>query len=550
MAEPQDQLDSMFPLLSDAQLARLHAFGEPRQVQAGEILFELGDTSHGIFVVLSGSLEIIAVSSNAPGSEESVLRVASRGSFTGEINLLSGRRSLVRCRAREASSLLEIGRANLQRILQTDPTLGEIFLRAFLLRRVYLVAHSVGDALLIGSSHSADTLRLRAFLSRNGHPHTYVDVERDPDVQAILDQFDVRVTDIPVLICRGELVLRNPSNAEAAECFGLNAGIDEGEVYDLIVVGAGPSGLAAAVYGASEGLNVLVIESNAPGGQAGSSSRIETYLGFPTGISGQDLAGRAFVQAEKFGAQIAVARTARALKCVKSPYTLELDDGAKVQARSIIVASGAQYRKLPLPNLAQFEGVGIYYGATQVEAQLCDGEEVVIVGGGNSAGQAAMFLSTYAKHVHLLVRGPGLSQTMSRYLISRIEACPEITLRPRTEIEALEGNGDLERIRWRSAEAAASETHPIRHLFLMTGACPNTTWLQGCLALDGKQFVKTGVELGEDWPLDGRAPYLLETSVPGVFAVGDVRAGSVKRVASAVGEGSMAVQFVHQVLAE
>ncbi|HTC33934.1 MAG TPA: FAD-dependent oxidoreductase [Bryobacteraceae bacterium] len=550
MAEPQDQLDSMFPLLSDAQLARLHAFGEPRQVQAGEILFELGDTSHGIFVVLSGSLEIIAVSSNAPGSEESVLRVASRGSFTGEINLLSGRRSLVRCRAREASSLLEIGRANLQRILQTDPTLGEIFLRAFLLRRVYLVAHSVGDALLIGSSHSADTLRLRAFLSRNGHPHTYVDVERDPDVQAILDQFDVRVTDIPVLICRGELVLRNPSNAEAAECFGLNAGIDEGEVYDLIVVGAGPSGLAAAVYGASEGLNVLVIESNAPGGQAGSSSRIENYLGFPTGISGQDLAGRAFVQAEKFGAQIAVARTARALKCVKSPYTLELDDGAKVQARSIIVASGAQYRKLPLPNLAQFEGVGIYYGATQVEAQLCDDEEVVVVGGGNSAGQAAMFLSTYAKHVHLLVRGPGLSQTMSRYLISRIEACPEITLRPRTEIEALEGNGDLERIRWRSAEAAASETHPIRHLFLMTGACPNTTWLQGCLALDGKQFVKTGVELGEDWPLDGRAPYLLETSVPGVFAVGDVRAGSVKRVASAVGEGSMAVQFVHQVLAE
>ena len=550
MAEPQDQLDSMFPLLSDAQLARLHAFGEPRQVQAGEILFELGDTSHGIFVVLSGSLEIIAVSSNAPGSEESVLRVASRGSFTGEINLLSGRRSLVRCRAREASSLLEIGRANLQRILQTDFTLGEIFLRAFLLRRVYLVAHSVGDALLIGSSHSADTLRLRAFLSRNGHPHTYVDVERDPDVQAILDQFDVRVTDIPVLICRGELVLRNPSNAEAAECFGLNAGIDEGEVYDLIVVGAGPSGLAAAVYGASEGLNVLVIESNAPGGQAGSSSRIENYLGFPTGISGQDLAGRAFVQAEKFGAQIAVARTARALKCVKSPYTLELDDGAKVQARSIIVASGAQYRKLPLPNLAQFEGVGIYYGATQVEAQLCDDEEVVVVGGGNSAGQAAMFLSTYAKHVHLLVRGPGLSQTMSRYLISRIEACPEITLRPRTEIEALEGNGDLERIRWRSAEAAASETHPIRHLFLMTGACPNTTWLQGCLALDGKQFVKTGVELGEDWPLDGRAPYLLETSVPGVFAVGDVRAGSVKRVASAVGEGSMAVQFVHQVLAE
>ena len=550
MAESTEQIDAMFPLLDDAQLQRLRAFGQPRQVQPGEIVFDLGDSSHGIFVVLGGSIEIIAVSSNTPSSDESVLRVVRPGAFTGEVNLLSGRRSLVRCRAREASSLLEIGRANLQRILQTDPTLGEIFLRAFLLRRVYLVAHSVGDALLIGSNHSGDTLRLRAFLSRNGHPHTYVDVERDPDVQAILDQFDIRVTDIPVLICRGQLVLRNPSNAEAAECFGLNAGIDEGEVYDLIVVGAGPSGLAAAVYGASEGLNVLVVESNAPGGQAGSSSRIENYLGFPTGISGQDLAGRAFVQAEKFGAQIAVARTARALKCTRSPYALELDDGATVQARSIIVAAGAQYRKLPLANLPQFEGVGIYYGATQVEAQLCSDEEVVVVGGGNSAGQAAMFLSTHAKHVHLLVRGPGLSQTMSRYLISRIEASPHITVRTRTEIEALEGNGCLQQIRWRAAETGAVETHPIQHLFLMMGACPNTTWLQGCLALDAKQFIKTGAELGVDWPLGGRAPHMLETSLPGVFAVGDIRSGSVKRVASAVGEGSMAVQFVHQVLAE
>jgi thioredoxin reductase (NADPH) len=547
MSETSEQLDAMFPSLDDAQVARLCPFGEQRQVQPGEILFDIGDANHGIFVVLDGSIEIIGVSNSG---EEAILRVLGRGTFTGEVNQLSGRRSLVRCRAREASVVLEIGRANLRHMLQTDATLGEIFLRVFLLRRVYLVAHSVGDALLIGSSHSSDTLRLRAFLSRNGHPHTYVDVERDPDVQAILDQFDIRVADIPVLICRGQLVLRNPSNAEAAECFGLNAGIDEGQVYDLIVVGAGPSGLAAAVYGASEGLNVLVVESNAPGGQAGSSSRIENYLGFPTGISGQDLAGRAFVQAEKFGAHIAVARAARALKCVHSPYTVELDDGASVQGRSIIVAAGAQYRRLELSNLAQFEGVGIYYGATQVEAQLCDSEEVVIVGGGNSAGQAAMFLSTHAKHVHLLVRGPGLSQTMSRYLISRIEASSDITLRTRTEIEALEGNGRLEQIRWRDAQSGASETHAIQHLFLMTGACPNSAWLQGCLALDGKQFIKTGAELGIDWPLGGRAPHMLETSLPGVFAVGDIRSGSIKRVASAVGEGSMAVQFVHQVLAE
>jgi thioredoxin reductase (NADPH) len=545
MPETPDQNASMFPVLDDAQIARLRPFGEERQARPGEIIFDQGDENHGVFVVLSGSIELIGVS----GSDEAVLRTASRGSFTGEVNLLSGRRSLVRCRAREASSLLEIGRANLRRILETDFTLGEIFLRAFLLRRSYLIGHSVGDALLIGSNHSSDTLRLREFLSRNGHPHTYVDVDRDPDVQAVLDQFAVRVTDIPVLICRGQLVLRNPSNAEVAECFGLNAGIDEGEVYDLIVVGAGPSGLAAAVYGASEGLNVLVVESNAPGGQAGSSSRIENYLGFPTGISGQDLAGRAFVQAEKFGAHIAVARTARALKCERSPYTVQLDDGGSVQARSIIVAAGAQYRKLSLPNVAQFEGVGIYYGATKVEAQLCANDEVAVVGGGNSAGQAAMFLSEHTKHVHLLVRGPGLSQTMSRYLISRIEASSDITLRARTEIEALEGDAHLERVRWRSAENGAAETRELQHLFLMTGACPNTAWLQGCLALDGKQFIKTGADLGQDWPLE-RAPHLLETSRPGVFAVGDVRAGSVKRVASAVGEGSMAVQFVHQVLAE
>jgi thioredoxin reductase (NADPH) len=545
MSETAEQLDAMFPRLDDAQIARLTALGEPREAGPGEIIYDQGDATRGIFIILSGSLEIVGVSTTS----EEVLRVMERGTFTGEVNQLSGRRSLVRCRAREASSLIEIGRAKLQTIMQADPALGELFLRVFLLRRVFLIAHSTGDAVLVGSSHSSDTLRLREFLTRNGHPHTYIDVERDPDVQTVLDQFQIRVSDIPVLICRGELVLRNPSNAEAAECFGLNAGIDEGRTYDLIVVGAGPSGLAAAVYGASEGLNVLVVESSAPGGQAGSSSRIENYLGFPTGISGQDLANRAFIQAEKFGAHIAVARTARALKCDRPPYTIELDDGGAVQARSIILAAGAQYRKLDLPNIAQFEGAGIYYGATKVEAQLCSNEEVIVVGGGNSAGQAAMFLSDHAKHVHLLVRGPGLAETMSRYLITRIEACSEITLRVWTEIEALEGAAHLERVRWRQTKTGAADTHEIQHLFLMTGARPNSAWLQKCVALDEKEFIKTGPDLGPDWKL-GRAPHLLETSLPGVFAVGDIRAGSVKRVASAVGEGSMAVQFVHQVLAE
>ena len=542
--ETPEQLDAMFPKLENAQIARLAAFGNQRRAEPGEVLFDRGDADHGVFVVLAGSIEVESVANGG----ESVIRVLVRGEFTGEVTQLSGRRSLVRCRAHESSALLEIDRPNLRRIMQTDAELGETLLRAFLLRRVYLIAHSVGEAVLVGSSHSGDTLRLRAFLTRNGYPHTYIDVENDPGVQAVLDQFEIRVTDIPVLICDGHLVLRNPSDAEAAACFGMNAGIDEGDVYDLIVVGAGPSGLAAAVYGASEGLNVLVLESTAPGGQAGASSLIENYLGFPTGISGQDLANRAFVQAEKFGAQIAIARAARGIRCVRPPYTVELDDGGSVQGWSVIVAAGAQYRKLDLPNVAQFEGAGIYYGATAVEAQLCSNAEVAIVGGGNSAGQAALFLSGRAKHVYLLVRGEGLANTMSRYLIARIEARPEITVMPGTEIEALEGGTHLERVRWRNAKTGTSEMHEIQHVFLMTGANPNTAWLKGCLALDEKHFIKTGAELGLDWA-GSRPPYLLETSVPGIFAVGDIRSGSVKRVASAVGEGSMAVQFVHKILA-
>lgn len=545
MAKDFQPSDGMFPTLEEAQIARLAPFGEERHVAAGETVFDQGDSEHGVFVVVEGSLELASVTNG----EESPLSVLGVGMFTGEVNQLSGRRSLVRCRARLDSRLLEISRANLQHMMQSDAALGEVFLRAFIIRRVYLITHSVGDAVLIGSTNSADTLRLKAFLSRNGHPFTYVDVERDSDVQTMLDHFGVRVTDIPVLICRGELVLRNPSNAEAATCFGLNAGIKEDSVYDLIVVGAGPSGLAAAVYGASEGLNVLVVESNSPGGQAGSSSRIENYLGFPMGISGQELAARAFVQAEKFGAQIAVARSAAALKCAHPPYLLNLDDGGSVQSRSLIVATGARYRRLDLPNLAEFEGRGVYYGATSVEAQVCGDQEVAIVGGGNSAGQAAIFLSTVAKHVYLLVRGPGLSETMSRYLISRIEACPEITLKTFTEIEGLEGNGHLERTHWRNTRTGERHSCDIQHLFLMTGACPNTAWLGGCVAMDTKQFIKTGAEVGENWTLR-RPPYMLETSLPGVFAVGDVRAGSLKRVAAAVGEGSMAVQFVHMVLAE
>jgi thioredoxin reductase (NADPH) len=537
--------DSMFPELDDAQIARLAPFGQQGDVEAGELIVDQGDSQHGIFVVLKGSLEI----RNVSAGDGPTLRVLGPGEFTGEVNVLSGRRTLVRIQAREAGTLLEINRANLRHVMQTDAALGEIFLNAFISRRVFLIANSVGDAVLIGSSHSSDTMRLREFLTRNGHPHHYLDIETDPTVHAILEQFGIPVTDIPVLICRGEQALRNPTNAEAAACFGLNDEIDQGEVCDLIVIGAGPSGLAAAVYGASEGLNVQVLERYAPGGQAGASSRIENYLGFPLGISGQELSNRAFVQAEKFGARITIARSATGLKAGHPPYTVELDDGTSARARAVIMAAGSRYRRLDLPNLAQFEGVGIYYGATHVEAGVCRNQEIAVVGGGNSAGQASVFLSGIAKHVYLLVRGPDLAKTMSQYLISRIEASPQITVMIWTRIEALEGDTHLERFHWRDTKTGASGVHEIQHVFVMTGADPNTKWLQGSVELDAKGFIKTGADVGDGWPLR-RSPYLLETSLPGVFAVGDIRAGSVKRVASAVGEGSMAVQFVHKVLAE
>jgi thioredoxin reductase (NADPH) len=357
------------------------------------------------------------------------------------------------------------------------------------------------------------------------------------------------------VICRGQVVLRNPTNREIADCLGFNDAIDQTHVRDVVIVGAGPAGLAAAVYGASEGLDVLVLESTSPGGQAGSSSRIENYLGFPTGISGQDLAARAYSQAQKFGAQIMIAQGAAHLWCETRAYAVQIDNGPRVPARTVIIATGAEYRKLSVRNVSQFEGAGVYYGATFIEAQLCRGEEVIVVGGGNSAGQAAVFLAQSAKRVHMLVRSDGLADTMSRYLIRRIEQSPDIVRRTRTEIVALDGNAALERVSWRQYPAEGIETRNIRHVFVMTGAVPSTSWLDGCVALDARGFIKTGPDLSKEdlaaaqWPR-ARAPHLLETSLPGVFAVGDVRAGNLKRVAAAVGEGSTAIAFVHKVLGE
>jgi thioredoxin reductase (NADPH) len=550
MPQPDDSRHQTFPKLDSVQIARLMPFGKHRRTTAGEILRDVGAPVNSFFLLIEGSIEIV----NPTSTGVITIVTHEAGEFTGEVDVLLGRNSLIRMQTPVASELLEIDRSELSRIVQTDAELSEIFLRAFILRRTYLITNSVGGVVLVGSSHSAGTLRLRAFLTRNGHPHTYVDVERDDGVQELLDHFHIQVTDVPVLIC-SETVLRNPTNAEAAACLGFNAGIEDGSVHDLIVVGAGPAGLAAAVYAASEGLNVLVLETSAPGGQAGSSSRIENYLGFPTGISGQDLGARAFIQAQKFGANVAIARVATKLKCTRNPFAVELADGSVVEGNSVIVATGAEYRKLPLDNLAKFEGSGIYYGAGFVEAQFCQGEEVAIVGGGNSAGQAAVFLAGRVKHVHLLVRGPGLAESMSRYLIRRIEESPTITLRPFTEIESLDGGEHLERVGWRNSQTGEGEVRDLRHVFLMTGASPNTAWIQGCLSLDECLFIKTGSDLAAEdlaaakWPLR-RGPHMLETSVPKVFAVGDVRSGSVKRVASAVGEGSIAIQLIHKVLAE
>lgn len=551
-ADAGGRMDPMFPKLTAAQLDRLRPLGRPRRFAAGEVLYERGAAKRAFYVLLEGRVE--AVSPARVGEER--ITVHGAGEFLGELDMILGAHSLAQARAVDASALLEIDLADLRRIVQTDAELSELFLRAFTLRRAHLIANTLGGVVLIGSSHSADTLRLKAFLVRNGQPHVYMDVERDREVDALLEHFHIGPAEIPVMMCRDrDRAMRNPSNAEVAAALGLSGAPDDGHVHDLVVVGAGPSGLAAAVYGASEGLDVLVLETSAPGGQAGTSSRIENYLGFPMGISGQELAGRAFLQAEKFGANLAVARVAVGLACADRRMRIVCADGGTVQGHAVVVATGAAYRKLTVPDLGRFEGVGVYYGATRVEAQFCGGEEIAVVGGGNSAGQAAVFLSGIARHVHLLVRGAGLADSMSRYLIRRIEESPAITFRPHTQIEALEGDGRLERVWWRSAEGTARECRDIRHVFSMTGADANTGWLGNCLTLDPQRFVKTGLDLtpadleAAQWPLR-RRPLQFETSLPRVFAVGDVRSGSMKRVASAVGEGSAAVQLVHKVLAE
>jgi thioredoxin reductase (NADPH) len=542
--ETQAEADA-FPTLTAEQIARIAPFTRARDLEDGESLWEAGDRNRPLFVVVTGEIEILS-------GADHMVTVHKPGAFTGDVDLLSGRPVVVRARARGPGRVLELPATHLRAMVQTDTELSEIFLRAFMLRRLFLMAQGGANIVLIGSRHSAGTLAIQEFLTRNSQPHGYLDVDGDPAVQATLDRLGVTVEEIPVLVCRGTHVLRKPTIEEVADCLGLDQ-LNEAVLRDLVVIGAGPAGLSAAVYAASEGLDVLVIEARSPGGQAGSSSRIENYLGFPTGVTGQSLASNALVQAEKFGAEFAVARTALRLACDR-PYRVELGAGAVVRARSVIIATGARYRKPDIPNLSSYEGVGVYYGATQVEANLCLNEDVIVVGGGNSAGQAAVFLSGVGRRVTMMVRGPGLAQSMSRYLIRRIEETPNITLLTNTRIVGMEGSSRLERVTWRNGSGKLTAAE-VRHVFLMTGADPNTAWLQSCVRLDDKGYVRTGSDLDTTalaearWPF-ARPPLIFETSRPGVFAIGDVRANSVKRVAAAVGEGSVCIQLVHKVLAE
>jgi thioredoxin reductase (NADPH) len=548
----ESRREQMFPKLTVEQIARLEPHGRRICTTAGQVLSEAGEGHRDLQVVLSGSLEILR-----PGMQGEVpITMAVRGDFTGEMSTLRGLGGFTRVRVAEAGELLAITESQLRTVVQTDSEIMEIFMRAFILRRMGLIAaEQGGDVILVGSTLSPGTLRLVQFLTRNTYPFVLKDIDTDEDARACLARFNLSSGDLPVVVCRGQVVLKNPSNAEVAACLGMNPQFDATRIRDVAIIGAGPSGLAAAVYAASEGLDVLVIETVAPGGQAGSSSRIENYLGFPTGISGLALAGRALVQAQKFGAEVAIATSASSLSCDHEPFQIELSDGHTVRSRTVIIASGAEYRKLALHNLADYLGVGVYYAATAVEKKLCGEDEVIVVGGGNSAGQASVYLASNGRRVQLVVRAGGLAQSMSRYLIRRIEESPNITLRANTEITALEGKGRLEKVTWRTGAHGKPETHDIRHLFLMTGAVPNTEWLQGCVALDDKGFVRTGpdlhVESGapDGWPLS-RPPLHLETTIPGIFAVGDVRCGSAKRVAAAVGEGSVCVQLIHRLLSE
>jgi thioredoxin reductase (NADPH) len=533
----------VYPRLNERQLAILERYGERRKLKTGDVLYAEGDRHTGMFAILSGSIEASRGSVQGPRT----LGTHGPGSFTGEVGTLAGRAAVATTRALSDCEVIVIDEDSLHALVIAEAELSETIMRAYILRRVAFVEGPQVGVMVIGSTSSAATLRLRHFLSRNGQPAAYFDIVGHAEAKELLTRYGATEADIPVVITLQGVVLTQPSHRAVADAIGLSPDRLDGEHFDLVVVGAGPAGLAAAVYAASEGLKVAVLDAKAPGGQAGTSSKIENYFGFPTGISGQALAGRGLSQCRKFGAEVGVPIEALKIDCSDTQsFHIGLDHNEHVFARAVVIATGARYRKPDLPRLEHFEGRGIYYSATFMEAGFCNNEEVILVGGGNSAGQAAVFLAKFARHVHVVVRGDGLSASMSTYLIRRINAASNITLHTRTTIVELCGESRLEAIRW--DRQGQIEHKPVRHVFLFLGAQPNTRWLGDCVAVDANGFLLTGAASGDRWTAD-RPPHDLETSTPGIFAAGDVRSGSVKRVAAAVGEGAAAIQAVHQYLA-
>jgi|SRR5579862_9053403 len=544
----------MFPVLTAAQIeiARRFASGPARDFAPGEHIFDVGERHSAVWLVLKGAIELMrrdALHHEAPIITETV------GQFSGELAQLSGRATLAAGHAGpEGCTALPFDAAHLRALLVGSAELGEIVMRALILRRVGLIEEGAGSV-LVGRPGSPDLLRLEGFLRRNSYPYTVLDAADTAEGRAVLERFGVQAQELPLMICPNGAMLKRPSDAEAGVCLGITPELEADKLYDVVVVGAGPAGLATAVYAASEGLSVLVLDQRAFGGQAGASARIENYLGFPTGISGLALTARAFNQAQKFGAELAIPLEVVRLDCSERerrpgvPFRVELSNGIAIRARTVVIASGARYRRLDVPNLATFEGAGISYWASPVEAKLCEGEEIALVGAGNSAGQAVVYLAPRVKRLHLVVRAAGLSATMSRYLVDRIAALPNVELHAGTEVAALEGDASegLAGARLRHRATGTSTSLPLRHLFLFIGADPNAGWAKDCVAMDEKGFIVTGGGFAEG--AASRPPLPLETSLPNVFAVGDVRAGSTKRVAAAVGEGAAAVAQIHSVLA-
>jgi thioredoxin reductase (NADPH) len=545
-SDPYIRTAQTFPVLTEEQIGRAKLLGQEEALPKGTILFERGQRSVDFFIVLQGNIEIYEHRQN----ELNVVTVHGEQQFTGELDLFNSRQILVGGRMGEDGSVLRFDRQQFRKLIAAEPDIGETVMRAFILRRMGLISHQQAAVTLIATKESADKLRIERFLRRNGYPLEVLSYNATCRETAFLQNVDLKEEQLPVVyIHLGEQLLYNPSNLELAEWLGLVEVLPPDHVYDVAIVGGGPAGLSAAVYAASEALDTVLIEAEAPGGQAGTSSKIENYLGFPTGISGQALAGRAQVQAQKFGATIALPFSVSKIDCESHPFTLTLDNQTQIHTKAVVIASGARYRTLNFEH--PFDNAGVYYAATAMEGGFCQNEPVIVVGGGNSAGQAAVFLSGHASHVYLLVRGDDLKATMSDYLISRITASDRITLHTQTEITDLQGDRHLEQVTWHDRSTDTTETHPIRHVFLMIGAVPNTGWLQDCLTLDEKGFICTGIQLvdRQGWALE-RHPMILETSVPGIFAAGDVRSGSVKRVASAVGEGAIIISQVHQFLSE